>query len=128
MNGLNWEIDSAGTNGYHNGEHPHRLSQKVAKMNGIDISHQISRRIQVDDLAYYDIIYVMAGDVLDDIRRLFKKEYLQYQSKFKFIMNEIYPDQNLDVPDPWYGAEPGYHEVFEMLDKACNKIIEKYNL
>lgn len=127
-NGLNWEIDSAGTNGYHNGEHPHRLSQKVAKMNGIDISHQISRRIQVDDLAYYDIIYVMAGDVLDDIRRLFKKEYLQYQSKFKFIMNEIYPDQNLDVPDPWYGAEPGYHEVFEMLDKACNKIIEKYNL
>lgn len=41
-------------------------------------------------------------------------------------MNEVYPDQNLDVPDPWYGTEPGYHSVFEMISKACDTIIEKY--
>jgi protein-tyrosine phosphatase len=34
----------------------------------------------------------------------------------------------MDEPDPWYGPEPGYHKVFEMIDKACDKIIEKYRI
>ena len=46
--------------------------------------------------------------------------------KTDLLLNEIYPGQNLNVPDPWYGEEPGYHEVFEMIDQACEKIIEKY--
>jgi len=41
-------------------------------------------------------------------------------------MNEVYPGRNMDVPDPWYGTEPGYHKVYDMIDKACNSIIEKY--
>ncbi len=42
-------------------------------------------------------------------------------------MNELYPGRNLSVPDPWYGPEPGYHEVFGLIDKACERIIEKYS-
>jgi protein-tyrosine phosphatase len=41
-------------------------------------------------------------------------------------MNELYLGKNLDVPDPWYGPEPGYHEVYALIDKVCNSIIEKY--
>ncbi len=41
-------------------------------------------------------------------------------------MNELYPGKNMDVPDPWYGPEPGYHEVYKMIDKVCDTIIEKY--
>src|SRR4051812_34799889 len=37
--GLDWTIESAGTNGYHTGEAPHHLSQKVALLNGINICH-----------------------------------------------------------------------------------------
>jgi len=43
-------------------------------------------------------------------------------------MNELFPGKNLDVPDPWYGAETGYHEVFKMIDSACDKIIERYGM
>jgi protein-tyrosine phosphatase len=43
-------------------------------------------------------------------------------------MNELYPGKNMDVPDPWYGTEPGYHEVFAMIDKACDKIVGKYRM
>jgi protein-tyrosine phosphatase len=43
--GLNWEVDSAGTNGFHVGESPHHLSEKVARANGIDISKQVSRQL-----------------------------------------------------------------------------------
>lgn len=124
--GLNWSVESAGTNGYHNGEAPHRLSQKVAKLNGIDISHQRSRRITADDFLVYDKIYAMAEDVVDDMKRIAGKKY--NASKVELLMNELYPGRNMDVPDPWYGTEPGYHEVYQMIEEACDAIIEKFSM
>jgi protein-tyrosine phosphatase len=120
--GLNWSVESAGTNGYHNGEAPHRLSQKVAKLNGIDISNQRSRKLKAEDFDVYDRIYAMATDVVDDIKRIAGKKY--NAEKVALLMNEIHPGKNMDVPDPWYGTEPGYHEVFKMIDEACNAIIK----
>jgi protein-tyrosine phosphatase len=123
---LHWQVDSAGTNGYHAGEAPHRLSQKVALLHGIDISRQRARNIIGDDFEEFDVIYAMAEDVIDEIKwragRQFNRE------KVKLLMNEAYPGSNMDVPDPWYGAEPGYHQVFDMISKACDKIIEHYTL
>ena len=54
--GLHWQIDSAGTNGYHVGEPPHKLSQKVAKLNGIDICQQRGRLFSKTDFDTYDKI------------------------------------------------------------------------
>ncbi len=122
--GLNWQVESAGTNGYHIGEAPHLLSQKVASLNGIDISHQRARRFVPQDFEVYDKIYALAGDVLTDIQHLAKNKF--NATKVDLLMNELYPGKDLDVPDPWYGPEPGYHEVFKMIDEACTKIIEHY--
>ncbi|WP_152267987.1 low molecular weight protein-tyrosine-phosphatase [Agriterribacter humi] len=121
---LDWEVDSAGTNGYHAGEAPHRLSQKVALMHEIDISRQRARNITGNDFDEFDIIYAMAEDVVDEIKWRTGKKF--NAAKVKLLMNEVYPGSNMDVPDPWYGAEPGYHKVFDMIDKACDKIIEHY--
>jgi len=60
--GLNWMVDSAGTANYHVGEAPHRLSQKVAKQNGIDISHLRGRQFSKNDMLEFDKIYVMDTD------------------------------------------------------------------
>ena len=122
--GLNWSVESAGTNGYHTGEAPHPLSQKVARLNGIDISQQRSRRFRADDFQVYDRIYALAGDVMDDIRSIARKSF--DPAKADLLMNELYPGKNKDVPDPWYGAEPGYHEVYRMIDEVCEAIIKKY--
>ena len=122
--GLNWTIESAGTNGYHTGECPHPLSQKVARLNGIDISRQRSRRFIADDIRQYDLIYALAGDVYDEIRRISRNQF--DQSKVLLFMNELYPGKDLDVPDPYYGAEAGYHEVYKMIGEVCDRIIEKY--
>ena len=122
--GLNWNVESAGTNSYHIGEAPHHLSQKVAKLNGLDISRQRARRFVPADFEAYDKIYALAGDVLDDIQRIAKNKY--DPKKVDLLMNEIFPGKNLDVPDPWYGPEPGYHEVYKMIDEVCTRIIEKY--
>ncbi len=123
---LNWQVDSAGTNGYHAGEAPHRLSQKVALMHGIDISRQRARNITANDFEVFDVIYAMAGDVVDEIKWKTGKKF--NSAKVKLLMNEVYPGRNMDVPDPWYGPEAGYHQVFDMINKACDKIIEHYAL
>jgi protein-tyrosine phosphatase len=122
--GLNWQVDSAGTNGYHVGEAPHRLSQKVALMNGIDISSQRARRFRATDFDEYDKIYAMAADVIDEIKYIARNKF--DASKVDLLMNEWEPCCDLDVPDPWYGPEPGYHEVFKMISEACDKLIEKH--
>jgi protein-tyrosine phosphatase len=123
--GLHWQIDSAGTNGYHVGEPPHKLSQKVAKLNGIDICQQRGRLFSKTDFDKYDKIYALADDVLDEIKWMAKEKFDPL--KADLLMNELYPGKNSSVPDPWYGPEPGYHEVYTMIDAACSAIIKKYS-
>lgn len=122
--GLNWKVESAGTNGYHNGEAPHHLSQKVARLNGIEIGSQRSRQLRAEDFDKYDKIYALAEDVMDDIKRMAGRRF--DPAKADLLLNELYPGEDRDVPDPWYGPEPGYHEVFKMIDEACDAIISKY--
>ena len=122
--GLQWRIESAGTNHYHTGDAPHQLSQKVAKMNGIDISLQRARRFNAEDFDVYDKIYALANDVLCEMRMIAKNRF--DASKTDLLLNELYPGEDLDVPDPYYGSEPGYHKVYELINNACDAIIEKY--
>lgn len=122
--GLNWQVDSAGTNSYHIGEPPHHLSQKVAKQNGIDISNQRARRFTANDFLQYDKIYALAADVLVDIKKISNEKF--DASKVLLLMDELYPNKNMDVPDPWYGTEPGYHQAYALIEQACAAIISKY--
>lgn len=122
--GLKWTVDSAGTNSYHTGEPPHPLSQKVSGLNGIDISRQRARRFAAKDFDQFDRIYAMAEDVMEDMKRIAGHKY--DQSKVTLFLNELLPGKNIDLPDPWYGPEPGYHQVFKMIDETCDKIIERY--
>lgn len=122
--GLDWVVDSAGTNHYHTGDAPHPLSQKIALINGIDISLQRARRFTSEDLTQFDKIYALAGDVLNDIQRITGNKF--DSAKVDLLLNEQYPGKNLDVPDPYYGGEPDFHEVYELLDEVCDRLILKY--
>jgi protein-tyrosine phosphatase len=124
--GLNWVVESAGTNGYHISEAPHHLSQKVARLNGIDICNQKARRFVKEDFDRYDKIYAMADDVVDEIKWIAKDKY--DPAKVDLFLNELHPGKNGSVPDPWYGAEPGFHDVYKLIDEVCEKIIEKEKL
>lgn len=119
--GLQWVVDSAGTNGYHNGESPHYMSQMVSKQNGIDISKQKSRPFRADDFDRYDLIIPMAADVLRDIRYIAGNKF--DANKVKLLLNYSFPDSDLDVPDPWAKSEAAFHEVFGLIDDACGAII-----
>jgi len=122
--GLDWTIHSAGTNDYHTGQPPHRHSQSVCKAHGVDISMQRARRFKASDLDNYDLIYAMATDVLDDIRQQAGRN--ADLSKVRLFLNEADPGKNASVPDPWYGNEDGYLPVYQLIERTCAFIIEKY--
>ena len=67
----------------------------------------------------------MAADVIDEIKYIGKEKF--DAGKVNLLLNEKYPGQNRDVPDPWYGTEPGYHTVYDLVDKACDQLIKNYH-
>ena len=117
-------VDSAGTAAYHIGELPDQRSIAVAKKYGIDISNQRARKFDVKDFIEFDIIYAMDKENYQNICSLAKnKTELQ---KVKMILDEVKPSQNLSVPDPYYGGDDGFQNVYQLLDEACEKISKNY--
>ena len=116
-------VDSAGTAAYHTGEKPDKRSIAVAKDNGIDISNQQARKFSVEDFDNFDLIYAMDNSNYENIISLARNK--SDKSKVKLILNEVFPGDNLDVPDPYYGGEFGFINSYKMLDEACEIIVKK---
>lgn len=121
--GLNWNVESAGTGTWHIGQPPHLLSQKVASINGIDISTQRCRQFRKEDMLIYDFIYAMDKEIYNEIKKMSGE--LWDKNKVDLLLNEINKGKDRGVPDPYLGKEPDYHEVFLLIDEACDAIIEK---
>lgn len=123
---LSHTVDSAGTASFHVGESPDYRSQKVAKAHGINISKQKGRHFTVKDFKHFDYIFVMDSSNYRNVISLAKNE--EDKNKVVLILNVLYPNENLSVPDPYHGGDEGFEKVYQMLDLACDKIIEKYLL
>lgn len=121
-------IDSAGTGDWHVGRQPDERSIKEALKNNIDISFQKGKQFKTADFEYYDYIYVMDNSNYRDIIALATRP--DQINKVQLILNELFPGENVDVPDPYYGLQNGFQTVFKMLDEACEviakKLIEKH--
>ena len=113
-------VDSAGTGGWHVGEQPDPRSIEVAKKYGLDITYQRGRKFSAYDFETYDHIFVMDNSNYRDVTSLAKNE--SEIAKVQLILDEIFPNENVDVPDPYYGGAFGFENVFKMLDEACDKI------
>ena len=116
-------VDSAGTAAYHIGNLPDKRSIEVAKKYGIDITHQRARKFTVKDFDIFDVIYAMDDSNYQNILMLSRNE--NDTRKVKMILNEIHSTKNLSVPDPYYGGNQGFENVYKMLDKACEIIAKK---
>lgn len=116
-------VESAGTGGWHVGELPDSRSIEVAKKHGLDITDQRGRKFSPYDFELYDLIYVMDNSNYRDVIKMSKNDV--EKKKVKLILNEIFPGENVDVPDPYYGGDQGFENVYQMLDEACEKIASK---
>jgi len=118
-------VDSAGTGDYHVGDLPDSRSIAVAKKYDIDITNQRGRQFKADDFSNFDYIYVMDNFNYNDVISLASSE--EEKDKVKMILNEVFPGENVDVPDPYQGGQQGFENVYKMLDEACDIIAVKLN-
>jgi protein-tyrosine phosphatase len=122
---INLTLDSAGTAPFHIGEHPDNRSITNALKHGVDISAHIGRQIRKTDLSDFDRIYVMDHSNLENVLALTHDN--KERTKVKLILNELYPGLDQPVPDPYFGGEEGFEAVFQLLDKACDVIVNQLN-
>jgi len=74
-------------------------------------------------LQSFDLVYAMDSTNYRNIQKFAQSP--EEQDKIDLIMNLVKPGYNQNVPDPYYNND-GFEEVYQMLDAACEKIIEKY--
>jgi len=117
-------VDSAGTAGYHIGNKPDIRSIEIAEKYNLDISDQRARQFNTNDFNIYDKIYAMDNDNYSKIISLAENQ--KEIDKVDLILNESYPNQYKSVPDPYYGGEKGFENIFHLLNNACEEIIERY--
>lgn len=116
-------IDSAGTAAYHIGKKPDERSIDVAAKYGIDITNQRARKFVVKDFDEFSTIYAMDESNYQNILLLARNE--KDVQKVKMILNETHSTKKLSVPDPYYGGNDGFENVYKMLDEACELISKK---
>ncbi len=116
-------VDSAGTANYHIGRQPDHRSIETAKKYGVDITNQRGRQFVVSDFDDFDYIYAMDSTNFNDIISLSRN--INDASKIKLILDELTDVDIADVPDPYYGGNQSFENVYRILDIACNIIANK---
>jgi len=121
---LNIEVDSAGTANYHEGEAPDRRMIETARLRGIDISILKARQFKKNDFQIFDQIYVMDQNNYRNVIQLADTE--TEKDKVKLLLQAINNYQALEVPDPYYGNQDDFDEVYNMVDRATDAIIDAF--
>lgn len=118
---LNASVDSAGTANFHVGQEPDQRSAKSGLKHGVDISNLRGRQFGVDDFDNFDQIYVMDKSNYGNVVSLARNE--DDKNKVEMLLNLNNPDSFDEVPDPYFGGEQGFENVYQMLNNACEVII-----
>ncbi|WP_340073494.1 low molecular weight protein-tyrosine-phosphatase [Leptobacterium sp. I13] len=114
-------VESAGTAGYHIGSAPDPRSIQIAKKYGIDITDQKCRGFTKEDFEIFDYIFVMDNSNYKDVIKLAPNH--AYKKKVALILSTTSLPID-EVPDPYYEDENGFEHVYDLLDIACNAIID----
>ena len=116
-------VDSAGTGNWHVGEAPDKRSIATAENHGLDISKQRCRQIEPSDFDTFDYIYVMDNSNYTNVLAIAPNE--EVKSKVKVILNELNPNRNQEVPDPYWGNLNDFEHVYQILDDVCEVISKR---
>lgn len=116
-------VDSAGTASHHVGSSPDHRSVEIAKRNGLDITDQRGRVFVKEDFKTFDYIFVMDTSNYEDVLNL--AETQKHRDKVSLILNKIFPDEDMSVPDPYHNSIDGFKQVYEMLEESCSVIAKE---
>jgi protein-tyrosine phosphatase len=110
------EIDSAGTGGWHAGSPPDERATEAARRRGIDLAGA-ARQVEPADFERFDVILAMDRDNLAELRRLAPDE--EARAKVRLLLGDR------DVPDPYYGGDRGFEDVLDLVEEACEELLDE---
>jgi protein-tyrosine phosphatase len=113
-----FQADSCGTSNYNLGDTPDHRTVKNAWKNGVKMEH-IARQLTKDDFASFDRILVMDSH---NLKYALSFSDPAHHSKIAMI-RAFDPVGEGDVPDPYYGSEQDFQEVFEILDRSVEALV-----
>ncbi|MFH0945786.1 MAG: low molecular weight protein-tyrosine-phosphatase [Planctomycetota bacterium] len=114
------EVDSAGTGAYHAGEAPDPRSREVAGKHGISLDGQRARKVAPEDFHDFDLVLAMDQKNLEDLRASCPPA----ERKRLRLMRSFDPEGGADVPDPYFGGASGFEDVFAMVHRCCESLLE----
>jgi protein-tyrosine phosphatase len=119
------EVDSAGTGAWHVGSAPDARASAAAQGRGV-VLEGAARKVRSDDFREFDLLLAMDAENLHDLQRLAPGEDERARVR---LLREFDPASagaaDLDVPDPYYGGDGGFDEVFELVQRACAGLLEQ---
>lgn len=119
---LYFYIDSSGTAAYHTGEGADQRSQATANEHGIHLP-SIARRFEYADLEEFDLIIAMDSSNLVNIRHIDQNK--RYTEKVKLMRDFDPTPEDGNVPDPYYGGVKGFENVFQMISRSCDVLLDE---
>ena len=123
QNGLTINIESAGTSAYHIGESSDERAIVTLQSKGIDILDLRSRLFIESDFDNYDYILTMDTSNQNDVSEMANR--IDHKNQPEMVMNLGFPGENISVPDPYYGGQTGFEDVYQMLNTSLDELIEK---
>jgi protein-tyrosine phosphatase len=111
-------IDSAGTGDWHVGDPPDRRAAAEARVRGIVLDHR-ARQFSRADFARFDLVLAMDRENLGNLRRLAPDDAARAKIH---LLRSFDPDSagaELGVPDPYYGGDSGFTQVYDVIEAAC---------
>ena len=116
-----FEVDSAGTGGWHAGNPPDERSSDVAARNGVTLVSQ-ARQVVNDDFEHFDLLVCMDDQNVQELL-----EMNCPPDRIRNLMSYA-PDSDHDhVPDPYYGGADGFELMYRLIDAAVLGLIDSFD-
>lgn len=122
--GLNWKVDSAGTGYWHAGEPPDDRTIRVARRHGLDISHLRARQFMNEDFDRFDLMLTADDEVHEEVLAHASSD--AHRAKVHRMVTYLANGDYDEIPDPWYGGDAGFEEVYHLLDEVCDAIVMRH--
>ena len=120
--GTRFQVGSAGTDSYHEGQTPDKRAIKIAKKHGVLIGDQKARALTANDYEAYDYIFAMDGGHFHELKERAPKNH---RAKIAMFLTAATHLDKHEVPDPWYGNEKDFEDVFKLVFDGSNALLKK---
>ena len=118
-----YKIDSAGTSAYHEGERADPRMRKTAESHGVTLESR-ARQVVASDFDDFDVVLAMDESNYDNLSKLALDNGKDI-SKLRLMREFDTFSDNKNVPDPYYGGDAGFEEVYSIVERSCKELLKQ---